>query len=235
VASSFDDQVASYNRWYTTPLGQLVDRIEKEAIFALLPDLHGKHVLEVGCGTGNISLELARRGARVVGVDVSGPMLAAAAQKARQHDLRLAWIRGSAAALPFPQSSFDGVISILALDFMADRPGVVREMARVLRPRGFLLLALLNRYSLWTLKRFLKACVKPSFWRGVQFITPEELKYLLAANQNLEEIRQRQAVYFPPLSHPSLLHQYPVLERLGQALRLSFGAFLVAAARKRNF
>jgi ubiquinone/menaquinone biosynthesis C-methylase UbiE len=232
VASSFDDQAAAYDRWYATPLGQLVDRVEKAAIFALLPDLYGRRVLEVGCGTGNISLELARRGARVVGLDVSGPMLAAAQHQARQQEVPLAWVRGGAAALPFLQQSFDGVIAILALDFISDRPGVVREMVRVLRPGGFLLLALLNRYSLWTLKRLLKAWLAPSLWRGVWFISPGELKKLLVTSENLEEISQHQAVYFPPLAHPSLLHYYPSMERLGRQLRLPIGAFLVAAARK---
>jgi ubiquinone/menaquinone biosynthesis C-methylase UbiE len=235
VALSFDSQAASYDRWYATPLGHLVDRVEKEAIFALLPDLHGRLVLEVGCGTGNISLELARKGARLVGLDVSGPMLAAAQEKARQRHVPLAWIRGEAAALPFPQDQFDGVISILALDFMADRLRAVGEMVRVLRPGGFLLLALLNRYSLWTLKRLLKAWSRPSLWREVRFISPGELQRLLLSTRNLDEISQRQAVFFPPLPVPRLLRYYPFLERLGRTLRLPCGAFLVAAARKRAF
>jgi ubiquinone/menaquinone biosynthesis C-methylase UbiE len=235
VASSFDDQVASYDRWYATPLGQLVDRVEKEAIFALLPDLQGRRVLEIGCGTGNISLALARRGARLVGLDASGPMLAAAAHKSSRHGLPLDLIKGGAAALPFPPQSFDGVLAILALDFMADLPGIVREMVRVLRPGGFLLLAMLNCYSLWTLQRLLKAWFKPTLWRQVRFITPGALQQLLITNQNLEEVRQHQAVFFPPLAHPSLLRHYPVLESLGRQLHLPCGAFLVAAARKKAF
>jgi ubiquinone/menaquinone biosynthesis C-methylase UbiE len=233
VPASFDDQVASYQRWYATPLGQLADRVEKAAIFALLPNLQGLRVLEVGCGTGNIALELARRGAVLVGLDVSGPMLVTAQNEARQHGLPLALLSGEAAALPFPKHSFDGVISILALDFMAHRPKVLREIVRVLRPGGFLLLAMLNRYSLWTLKRLLKAWFKPSLWREVRFITPGELKQLLLTNGNLEKISQSQAVYFPPLAHSRLLRHYPVLERLGRQLHLPTGAFLVAAARKR--
>ena len=234
VAPAFDDQAATYDRWYATPLGQLVDRVEKEAIFALLPDLAGRRVLEVGCGTGNISLALAQRGARVVGLDLSGPMLAGAQRRASQLGLPLAWIRGGAGALPFAKNSFDGVISILALDFIADCPGVLREMVQVLRPGGFLLLAMLNRYSLWTLKRVLQAWLKPSLWRGVRFITPGELKRLLVTSHDLEEIRHRQAVYFPPFSNPLLLQHYPVLERLGHKLQLPTGAFLVAVARKRD-
>jgi ubiquinone/menaquinone biosynthesis C-methylase UbiE len=233
MAPAFDDQVAAYERWYATPLGQLVDRVEKEAVFTLLPELQGRRVLEVGCGTGNISLELARRGSQVVGLDASGPMLAAGQDKARRQGLPLTWIRGLAGDLPFPEAAFDGVISILALDFIPDRPGAVREMVRVLRPGGFLVTALLNRYSLWTLKRMLRSWFKPSFWRGVRFITPGGLKRLLASHPDLVEIRYRQAVYFPPLAHPNLLHYYPHLERLGQKLQLPTGAFLVAAAQRR--
>jgi ubiquinone/menaquinone biosynthesis C-methylase UbiE len=162
-------------------------------------------------------------------------MLAAATRRAREQGFSATWIRCGAGALPFPNNSFDGVISILALDFMADRPGVVREMLRVLSPGGFLLLALLNRYSLWTLKRILKAWFKPSFWRGVQFITPQELKRLLAGHPDLTEIRQDRAVYFPPLANTHLLPHYPALERLGRHLHLPTGAFLVAMARKRAF
>jgi ubiquinone/menaquinone biosynthesis C-methylase UbiE len=233
VAPVFDSQAAAYDRWYDTPLGQLVDRVEKEAVFDLLPELQGRRVLEVGCGTGNISLELARRGAQVVGLDVSGPMLAVAQHKAHRQGLSLPLIRSLAGYLPFPEAAFNGVISILTLDFIPDRPGAVREMVRVLRPGGFLMLALLNRYSLWTLKRVLRAWFKPSFWRGVRFITPRELGRLLAGHSELTEIRQRRAVYFPPLAPLSLLHYYPHLERLGYRLQLPTGAFLVAVARKR--
>jgi ubiquinone/menaquinone biosynthesis C-methylase UbiE len=233
VTPTFDDQAASYDRWYATPLGQLVDRVEQEAVFDLLPDLDGRRVLEVGCGTGNISLALARRGAQVVGVDVSSPMLAAAQQKARQQAFPLKLIRGLAGSLPFTGESFDGVISILALDFISDRPGALREMVRVLRPGGFLELALLSRFSLWTLKRVIRAWFKPSFWREVRFITPRELRRLLASHQMIEDIRFRRSVYFPPWAHPHLLKYYPYIERLGHQLQLPTAAFLVAAARKR--
>jgi ubiquinone/menaquinone biosynthesis C-methylase UbiE len=233
MAPTFDDQAAAYDRWYETPLGHLVDRVEKEAIFALVPELQGRRVLEVGCGTGNISRALAGRGAQVAGLDVSGPMLAAAHLRAHEQGCSLTLIRGQAGWLPFPEAVFDGVISILALDFILDRPSALGEMVRVLRPGGFLVLALLNRYSLWTLKRVLRAWFKPSFWRGVHFISPREFRRLLAGRPDLVDIRQRQAVYFPPLARPSLLRYYPHLERLGPKLRLPTGAFLVAAARKR--
>ncbi len=231
---AFDEQAAAYDRWYATPLGHLVDRVEKAALFALLPELRGRRVLEVGCGTGNISLALARRGARVTGVDLSFPMLARAQHKASREGLALGFIRGAAGSLPFADTHFDGVISILALDFIPERAGALREMVRVLRPGGFLAVALLNRYSLWTVKRTLRAWLKPSLWRQASFTAPRALRRLLAGHPDLEAVRTGQAVYFPPRPSSCLLPYYPSLEGLGCRLRLPCGAFLVAVARKRT-
>lgn len=231
---AFDDQAAAYDRWYATPLGQLADRVEKAAVFALLPGIEGRRVLEVGCGTGNISLALAQGHAKVTGLDASGPMLARARDKARRAAVSIAWVRGEAGQLPFADASFDGALCILALDFMADRAGALREMVRVLRPGGFLTVGVLNRYSLWTVKRIIRGWFRPSLWREVRFITSKELWQLFSTQAELGNLQRRQAVYFPPWKNPHFFPYFPYLESWGQKLRLPFGAFLAAAARKRD-
>ncbi len=230
--SLFDDQAATYNKWYATPLGSLVDRVEKNTLFALLPDLQGRRLLEVGCGTGNISLALAHRGARVTGLDPSWPMLAAALDKGKISGLPVTWIKGTAHSLPFPNETFEGVLSVLALDFIPDRQAALHEMVRVLCPGGFLTLAMLNRFSLWTIKRLLQAWLKPSLWRGVHFITPTKFTQLLLSQTALGKLRSAQAVYFPPWGNPRLLRYYPYLENLGQKLHLPTGAFMAATLWK---
>jgi ubiquinone/menaquinone biosynthesis C-methylase UbiE len=232
MGAPFDDQAAAYDRWYTTPLGRLIDEVEKEAIFALMPQVQGRRVLEVGCGTGNFSLALSCRGAEVVGLDCSGPMLATAQDKARRQGLPITWVRGLASGLPFADGSLDGVICILALDFMTDRETVLKEMVRVLRPGGFVSVAMLNRFSLWTLKRVVRAWFKPSLWRQARFLTPGELRRLLSSRPELADIRSRQAVYFPPWKNRRLVRYYPYLENLGNKLKLATGAFLAVVARK---
>jgi ubiquinone/menaquinone biosynthesis C-methylase UbiE len=232
MGMTFDDQAAAYDRWYATPLGQLVDRVEKEAIFALLPEVGGQRVLDVGCGTGNISLALAHRGAQVVGLDASVPMLARARDKAGWQDLSISWVTGAAGQLPFGDGSFDGVVCILALDFIPDRSGALHEMVRVLRPGGFLTVAVLNRCSFWTLKRVIRACFRPSLWREVKFTTSKELWRFLSSRPELGAIQSRQSVYFPPWKNPHLIRYFPYLENLGRKLHLPTGACLVAAARK---
>jgi len=59
----FDDQMANeYDSWYKTPKGRVVDKIEKEVMYEFLKPQPGMEILDIGCGTGNLSLELARLG-----------------------------------------------------------------------------------------------------------------------------------------------------------------------------
>lgn len=175
-----------------------MDRLEKEACLALLPDLQGHRVLEVGCGTGNFSLVLAGCGASMVGLDRSRPMLLRAKTKASRQGASLELIQGDATRLPLAPESFDDVVSILALDFVGPRQAAIREMVRVLRPGGRLTMAMLNRHSLWTLERRVKAWFKSTLWRQVNFLTQAQLERLLHDQPELTDIRSRQAVYFPP-------------------------------------
>lgn len=66
-ASAFDALAMTYDAWYETPFGQLVDRLEKEAVFALVETRPDALALDLSCGTGHYALALAKRGLRVVG------------------------------------------------------------------------------------------------------------------------------------------------------------------------
>lgn len=233
MAEYFDEQVAAYERWYTTPLGQLADQVEKQAVFALLPDLAGRRVLDAGCGTGNFSLALACRGAKVVGLDRSAAMQLTARQKALNQGQNLLWVRSNLSQLPFAEASFDGVTCILALDFVNERQAALQELVRVLRPGGFLLLAILNRYSLWTLKRTIRAWFIPSLWRQVHFLSRRDLERLLQGQPELIQLEWGRAIYFPPLKSPRLVCYYPYLEALGKKLWAPWAAFLAVVAYKR--
>ena len=87
-------------------------------------------VLDLGCGTGLLT-QRAARDHRVVGVDVSGPMLEAAAERLRG-DVGL--VQGSAFRLPFRDAVFGGVVSGFVLRNLDDLSGAFDELMRVLRP-----------------------------------------------------------------------------------------------------
>ena len=108
-----------------------------EYAFALLGDIRGMRVLDFGCGTGSNSLLLARRGARVVGVDLSDSLVHLARQRLDVNGLPGAarFAVGSAHDLPFASGSFDLVVGIAILHHL-DLDLASREVFRVLRDGG---------------------------------------------------------------------------------------------------
>lgn len=102
----------------------------------------GQEFLDIGCGTGDVALAILRQApaARVTGLDPSSGMLALANAKASRAGLadRAVFKEGDATALPFPDSSFDGIACAFCLRNIADRRKALAEMRRVLRPGGTL-------------------------------------------------------------------------------------------------
>jgi demethylmenaquinone methyltransferase/2-methoxy-6-polyprenyl-1,4-benzoquinol methylase len=88
----------------------------------------GSLVLDVATGTGLVARDLARRGARVIGLDQSAGMLAQASR------LGVPLVRASAVSLPFRTESFDGLSFTYLLRYVDDVPSTVAELVRVLRP-----------------------------------------------------------------------------------------------------
>jgi len=89
-------------------------------------------LLDVGCGSGLALALAAQRGAHLSGIDISGPLLEVARGRVPGADLR----EGGMDVLPFPDSSFDVVLGINALQFAADAASALHEITRVLRPGG---------------------------------------------------------------------------------------------------
>lgn len=108
-----------------------------EAEAGMLGDLSGARVLEVGAGSAPCARWLRRDGVEVLASDLSGAMLAAAADANRRTGVAVPLVQADALALPFAPASFDVVFtSYGVLPFVADAAAVHRQVARVLRPGG---------------------------------------------------------------------------------------------------
>jgi ubiquinone/menaquinone biosynthesis C-methylase UbiE len=109
---------------------------------AALSYLRG-HVLELGCGTGNLQRALAGRSATsvAVGLDASPQMLAIARRKLRRDRLHAQLARGIAQALPFSPATFDSIVATFPSEYILDRT-TLAEAYRVLRPGGQVVIAL---------------------------------------------------------------------------------------------
>src|SRR6056297_543645 len=134
-----DDIAEEYEEKRFSRGGRLIDRREKQAVLDAIGPVQDKDVLEIACGTGRFTVMLAERGADVVGLDISGPMLQQGRQKARHAGVadHLEFMRGDAGRLPFPDDSFD---TVMAMRFfhLADQPAsFLSEMRRVSRDQVF--------------------------------------------------------------------------------------------------
>ncbi len=126
-------------RWYArtrgTPSQIAAWRRQAEAIVSRLPE--GAEVLEVAPGPGYFAVELARTGrVHVTGLDISETFVQIAAQNARTAGAPVVFRLGDAARMPFPDASFDLVLTQAAFKNFSRPQAAVDEMYRVLRPGG---------------------------------------------------------------------------------------------------
>lgn len=115
----------------------------------------GEHVLDMACGTGIVARHLApiigKKG-KIVGVDISPSMLQVAQTIAKKQGLEAEWIEAKGENTGLPDHSFDLIICQQGLQFFSDRKAGVKEMLRVLKPRGRAVVSVwtsLENHQIW--------------------------------------------------------------------------------------
>jgi ubiquinone/menaquinone biosynthesis C-methylase UbiE len=215
----FDEWPERYEQWFTTPIGKLVKAKEAELVLRLLDLKPGEKILDAGCGTGIFTLDYLERGVEVVGLDISRPMLRMAGAKAADYPFDA--IRGDMLYLPFKEGAFDRVVSVTALEFIADGRRAIAELFRVTRPGGRVVVATLNSLSPWAARRRAKTqkgqrhILEEAFFRS-----PEEL---LACSQVKGQAET--CVHF---QKDDPIDQAMEVEHQGISQRRNTGAFVAA-------
>jgi ubiquinone/menaquinone biosynthesis C-methylase UbiE len=143
-------------------------------------------VLDMGCGSGRLTVELARREAAATGIDTSDARLAEARSRSAEAAVDVEWLRADFnQPLPFADGRFDAAVSRLSLMVARDPVATLREAARVLRPGGVVVTAL------W-------AAIEQNPWFGVprsaiaDTLGPEGARFAAAFGRlgTLEELEQ---------------------------------------------
>lgn len=134
-----------YNRWaaiYDDEDNALI-AIEEPQVAALLGDVAGLVIAEVGCGTGRHTLRLAAAGAQVTALDFSEAMLAKA--RAKPHAAAVRWLQHDITRpLPLPDAACDRVGCFLVLDHIPNPAALLGECRRICRPNGFVIISVMH-------------------------------------------------------------------------------------------
>lgn len=101
----------------------------------------GETVLDAATGTGAVAILAAHRGADVTGQDLAPVLIETARQRAAEEGVDVEFEAGDAEEMPYPDGTFDVVLSTCGVMFAPDHEAVARQLARVTRPRGRLALA----------------------------------------------------------------------------------------------
>lgn len=139
LGDSWESEARAWIAWARAPGHDSYERYHRALFFRLLPP-PGRCTVDVGCGEGRVARDLAALGHRIIGVDRSPTLVAAAQAAAPAMDIRCA----DAAALPLADASADLVVAFMSLHDMDDMDGAVREIARVLAPGGRLCAAVVH-------------------------------------------------------------------------------------------
>lgn len=218
-----------YAKWRASGIGEITETLQRQLILSLLGDVAGRRVLDLGCGDGDLAVELAQRGATVVGIDASPQMIEAANAKAKRAGAEIDFRVGTAERVPFDADEFDAVVAVTILCFVENAAPVFHEIARVLRLGGFLVIGELGKWSSWAAARRIRAWLGSPLWRRGRFRTVRELR-MLAYRAGLAPGPVHGAIYYPRWKWAARLLA-PYDAKFSRAT--TFGAaFLVLSAAK---
>ena len=220
----FDEYANKYDKWFETPEGKIVKKFELKVLTEFIEPAKGKTMLEVGIGTGLFAMEFKKMGMSISGVDPSEEMLKIAESRG------FAVKQGIGEKIPFDDNSFDTVLAMTSMEFSKTPDQFVKEMKRVAKPNGTVIVAVLNLLSLYGIERRIRGIFEKSVFTGAHFYTFWELKKLLS--MFLKEVKVSSSVFTPPNPSEAVLAYAEEIEKFGRKYLTPFGALLVGKGVK---
>jgi ubiquinone/menaquinone biosynthesis C-methylase UbiE len=214
----FDDWPEKYDRWFETPIGALVKKYENELLLDLLQPRPEELILDAGCGTGVFTYNILGFGPRITGLEISYPMLKRATLKSKGYPFRA--VAGDMKYLPFVDQCFDKVVSMTALEFIEDGKEAVKDLFRVTKKGGVVVVTTLNSLSPWADRRKKEADKGHALFKQMIFRSPDELCAMAPVDGTVKT-----AIHFLKDDDPQ---KAPEIESEGKKRGLDTGAFVAA-------
>jgi SAM-dependent methyltransferase len=139
LSAGWEAEARRWIQWARAPGHDSYWRFHRDQFLPLLP-APGRLTLDIGCGEGRLARDLKQLGHRVIAIDRSPSLVAAARGSDTAMDVRLA----DATALPLDDGCADLAVAFMSLQDIDDMPAAIREAARVLQPGGRLCLAIVH-------------------------------------------------------------------------------------------
>jgi SAM-dependent methyltransferase len=144
VAAHWEANAEAWTRHSRAGYDVYRDALNTPAFLAMLPPIDGLEGLDIGCGEGSNTRQLARWGAKMTAVDIAPTFLRHAQDSETADPLGIRYQLGDSMALPFADASFDFATAFMSLMDMPNQHAVLGQAQRVLRPGGFLQFSILH-------------------------------------------------------------------------------------------
>ncbi|QWD75018.1 class I SAM-dependent methyltransferase [Polynucleobacter sp. TSB-Sco08W16] len=217
---------SSWEKWLQSPPGRYVLRWEQKCFDQIVSDVFGFHAVQIGLPQMN-ALSENRMPLHALLVHTNDN---------RESASRFRWhpIEGNATELPFANESIDLIVLPHVLEFASDPHQILREVDRVLRPEGRLVISGFNPASLWGARQYLSRLIgNPYLPRDGQFISLIRVKdWLQLLNFSLD--RGHFGCYKLPLQGEASMTRMDFLEPMGNRWWPIFGAVFLVSAIKRQ-
>jgi SAM-dependent methyltransferase len=144
IAAYWEANADSWTRYSRAGYDVYRDALNTPAFLAMLPPVGGLRGLDIGCGEGSNTRELARLGARMHAIDIAPTFIRHARSTEHDDPLGIAFHVADAVFLPFAPGTFDFVTAFMSMMDVPDHAAALREAWRILRPGGFLQFSILH-------------------------------------------------------------------------------------------
>jgi len=144
--NSFREKVKTF--WQASALARESMAVKALSLYKTRVNISTARVLEIGCGTGDFSIELAKAGASVIALDLSMERIEVVRKKALEKGINLDLYLGDAEETTFPDETFDLILCRSVIEHVNNPKQLIKEMARILKPNGAIQLTAPNRYSI---------------------------------------------------------------------------------------